>query len=394
MRVLIYYEQQGYGGVDTHLAHLVNNWPIKKDKLFIISNPNNKGLDYFRSLLSNPNVIIHTIKGVFNEPAVSSSKFMRLFILLRNNFRFPGIFHDLLKELNPDIMLSNNGGYPGGLTNWTAAIVGKKYFKFSNSVSLLIHHAPVKKTRGLYSKIVTMLTKKVLSYGIPIITVSQASKKMLEKFTPLSNLRVIYNGISYSNLNFQKYNFNDKYKIPSNRLLIGMIGPIDPHKGHASIIEVFKKSEILRNKAHFIIVGAGEKEFINEISESVSQYGLTGLVTFTGFLPDDSMSLISAFDILVMPTIDFEGFGYSMAEAMLSGVPVIASRVGAIPEVIIHRESGFLVDKSEIEIGFKDILEKLVQNKKLRAMIGEAGRKRVKENFSAQSMSQEYYDFN
>jgi glycosyltransferase involved in cell wall biosynthesis len=391
MRVLIYYEQQGYGGVDTHLAHLVNHWPVQSDQLFVVSNPDNKGLDFFRNLLTNPNVIIRTIDGVFERPAVSSSRFSRLFISLSNNFRFTGAFRDLLKELTPDIILSNNGGYPGGLTNWTAAIVGKRFLKSSDRTFLLVHHAPTKKPKGLYSTIAAMLTRKVLHYGISTITVSQASKKMLETFTPLSNLHVIYNGIARKNSIPEQYDFSGNYNIPSDRVLIGMIGPIDPHKGHASILEVFKQSKILRAKAHFIVVGSGEKELTDELTEIAYRYGLSQSVTFTGFLPGDSLSLISGFDLLAMPTIDFEGFGYSMAEAMLSGVPVVASRVGAIPEVIVNGQSGFLVEPYDVETGWKPVLEKLVLSRELRAEIGKAGKKRVEESFSAQSMSQQYY---
>ena len=56
MKIVVYYEQMGYGGVDTHLAQLVNNWPECNDRFFIVSNPENVGLEFFeKQLISGPN---------------------------------------------------------------------------------------------------------------------------------------------------------------------------------------------------------------------------------------------------------------------------------------------------------------------------------------------------
>ena len=72
MKIVIYYEQIGYGGVDTHLAHLVNSWPNHKDHFTIISNPDNEGLLFLKKLLHNPQVTIITIEGVFRIDLRSS----------------------------------------------------------------------------------------------------------------------------------------------------------------------------------------------------------------------------------------------------------------------------------------------------------------------------------
>ena len=118
---------------------------------------------------------------------------------------------------------------------------------------------------------------------------------------------------------------------------------------------------------------------------------IKNIVTFTGFLPGKSLDIISGFDLLVMPTIDFEGFGYSIVEAMLAEVPVVASRVGAIPELIVDGESGYLVEPSDIS-GWQVTIEKLVGNPTLRKHIGMAGKQRIESRFSAESMSKQYYN--
>ena len=92
-----------------------------------------------------------------------------------------------------------------------------------------------------------------------------------------------------------------------------------------------------------------------------------------------------------MPTIDFEGFGYSMVEAMSIEVPVVASNVGAIPEVIVDGKSGLLVDPQDIS-GWKNALENLIENDTLCREIGAAGRERIEKNFTAEKMSKNYYN--
>ena len=78
MKVLIYYEQLGYGGVDTHLAHLINNWPNWDDKFTVVSNPDNEGLKFLKQKLRNPSVIIKTLDGVFRRPGIRSSKLTKI----------------------------------------------------------------------------------------------------------------------------------------------------------------------------------------------------------------------------------------------------------------------------------------------------------------------------
>jgi L-malate glycosyltransferase len=391
-KILIYYEQRGYGGVDTHLAHLINYWPNSDDKFVVLSNPDNEGLSFLKQRLKNPSVTIRTLDGVFQRAAKGSSKLSRACVNLNIYLNFVGTFKRVLKEISPDILLSNNGGYPGGMTNWFAAIIGKQQKSTQNSTFLLVHHAPTSKVRGPLAVITAILVRGIRFLNVPSITVSQASKNMMETYTPLRNLHVIYNGLELKEYVNDLYDFKQKWNIKQNRILIGIISPIDPHKGHTTMLEVFLHSRVLQEKAHLVIVGSGKDSFLAELKNMAFVNGLEDTITFTGFLSGDPLIIISSFDILVMPTIDFEGFGYSMAEAMSVGIPVVVSRVGAIPEVIVDTESGFLVEPKD-NSGWKDLLEKLVNNPTLRKKIGVAGRLQIKDKFQAKSMSRKYFDF-
>ena len=392
MKIVIYYEQIGYGGVDTQLAHLVNSWPSNDDHFTIVSNPDNEGLVFLKQLLCNPEVSIRTLDGVFERTVDGASILVRVLAYLKIQLRFVRAFKKLLKEISPDIMLSNNGGYPGGITNWWAAIIGKQRERMRNSTFLLVHHAPTSKMSYLFAVYAGLLVRWVQYLGVPSITVSQASKSMLEAYTPLKKLHVIYNGVELKECISDPYDFKSEWSITEEKFLIGIIGPLDPHKGHATMLEVFRHSSYLQKKALLVIVGTGKEQLVAELKNRVCSYGLEAAIIFTGFLPGDSQRIIAGLDLLVMPTIDFEGFGYSFVEAMSVGIPVIASHVGAIPEIIENDVSGFLLEPNNVQ-GWCSRLEHLMDNEDERKRIGIGGQKKIEDEFSAKKMSQSYFEY-
>lgn len=102
---LIYYEQYDYGGVDTHLAYLANNWPEQDDEIIILSNKDNKGLEVLKTRLSNNDQV--KIMTIDFGQSVKRSRVVKF-------FSFAVEFIKVIKKTAPDTLLSNNGGYPGG----------------------------------------------------------------------------------------------------------------------------------------------------------------------------------------------------------------------------------------------------------------------------------------
>jgi glycosyltransferase involved in cell wall biosynthesis len=105
----------------------------------------------------------------------------------------------------------------------------------------------------------------------------------------------------------------------------------------------------------------------------------------------DVPSILSATDIFLAPflgTFDASDIPISILEAMVAGKPVIASRVGGIPEVIKHGENGVLIEPRKEELA-REILLLIEDDKKLKE-IGEKARKYVKENFSVEKIAKKY----
>jgi len=114
----------------------------------------------------------------------------------------------------------------------------------------------------------------------------------------------------------------------------------------------------------------------------VRESGLEDSVSFLGSR-SDIPSLMKSFDVLVVPSLN-EAFGYINIEAGVCGLPVVASRIGGIPEVVIDKETGLLVEAENVEQIAKACCQ-LLSSREERGRLGGNAKKRVEEKFSADS---------
>ena len=112
-------------------------------------------------------------------------------------------------------------------------------------------------------------------------------------------------------------------------------------------------------------------------------------VVFTGY-QDDVTPWLRDLEIYVQPSLN-EGFGTSVLDAMACRLPVIASRVGGLPEIVIHGSTGLLVPPAQPSQLSGAIRQLLAEPARASAM-GQAGRERVEEHFSVASMVDAYLD--
>ena len=132
----------------------------------------------------------------------------------------------------------------------------------------------------------------------------------------------------------------------------------------------------LRHPAHVVLAGDGpERRRLEELSR---QLGLADRVTFLGFVDHDRVpALLRGADLLVMPS-RYEELGTAMVEAMHSGVPVVATRTGGIPDVIRDGVSGLLVAPGDVD-GLAGAIDRMLADPAQRRRWGERGRHRVAE---------------
>jgi len=218
-----------------------------------------------------------------------------------------------------------------------------------------------------------------------VVAISQGVKKVLvESGLPSSKIKVIPSGIDFTP--YQEASSSDylrrEFSFAADDYLVGMIAHLADHKGHKYLIRAAK---ILREKApkiKIIIVGEGPMRI--ELTKEVLDSGVEDIVFFLGFR-EDIPRLLSSLDLFVLSSY-LEGLGSIILDAMACRLPVVATRVGGIPEVVSHGQTGLLVPARSPSALAKAVL-KLYNDRQLASRLGQQGYEVVHRKFSAESMA-------
>jgi glycosyltransferase involved in cell wall biosynthesis len=202
---------------------------------------------------------------------------------------------------------------------------------------------------------------------------------------PQGRCQRIYNGVDLSRVVDSRERasaFRRRFSIPEGRTVVTQVSWIIPEKGILDLLHSAQRVIAARRASHFVIVGEGA--FRDEYMAKGRELGLEGHVTWTGLVEDPfTAGVYDATDILCQASRWGEVFGWVIAEAMAYGRPVVATRVGGIPEVVSEQESGLLVDRGDVAALTKSVLA-LVDDPSRRVAMGKAGREKVQTLFDLQ----------
>ncbi len=204
---------------------------------------------------------------------------------------------------------------------------------------------------------------------------------------------VVHNGIDLSEYDAdccKRGTFRASQNFDPNTPLIGFTGNLIPRKGVDLLIRTVARIQPKYPELHLALVGqvpVGEPHDHRVYYEALArELGIADRVRFVGFM-SDVRPAVRDFDILVLPSLQ-EPFGRSVIEAMALGTPVVASRVGGIPEIIEHEWDGLLVTPGdEKELG--RALERLLADAALRVRLAEAAQRKVATNFNVAVLTRE-----
>ena len=221
-----------------------------------------------------------------------------------------------------------------------------------------------------------------------IICVSDAVKESVSRSTHLPRkLKTVYNGIHF--MESCTSTFRTEFKIPKNALLIGTVGNLYPVKGQKHLVMAF--AELLRSRsidAYLILVGRGEEQ--DNLQKLALDLGIPReKILFTGFR-DDIQNILNAMDLYVQPSLS-EGHPIAVLEAMSLGVPVIASAVGGVPEIIGRDTFGTLVAPACWEDIYQCFHDYLICRDTFLTKAS-AAKKYIREAFSVEKMAGDYID--
>ena len=235
---------------------------------------------------------------------------------------------------------------------------------------------------SLKGKIYTMLELATNSNLDLYITVSENDRQsLLRSGIPNEKIELIYNAVNVQNQNIDPNveKLHRQYSIPSNHLICIAVGRLVAIKGFDILIQaahILKKSS--RN-VHFLIVGDGESREM--LANQIEALGLNENVTLAGYQDHTAViSLVKSSDIFIMPS-RYEGTPIALLEAGSLGIPIIASNVGGIPELIQDQTDALLVPPDDPQ-ALAHAVTRLMTDKKLAEMISINAVEKIRTKFN------------
>ncbi|MCM8784200.1 MAG: lipopolysaccharide heptosyltransferase II [Candidatus Omnitrophica bacterium] len=267
---------------------------------------------------------------------------------------------------------------------WIGYFAYRLYLSRSAKKDLLNWMVFLTTCHGYYKR---HLFSHIMKWGKYVIVVSSViGKHMRNHFgVPFYRLRLIHRGVDL-NL-FQ-------YKEPKSDLKdgckVGMIGRITPLKGHTDFLKAMAKVVRIVPKVKVVIAGEvspGRREYKRELDLLIRQLGLERYVEFVGHI-DNIVELLHSLDLLVLATTTHEAFGRVLIEAGACGVPVVATQVGGVMDIIKDKVNGLLVSPGNPP-ELAEAITKLLRERGLAREFAQKARKYVEIDFSLRKMTEQ-----
>ena len=355
------------GGLENGVVNLINRIPEDHYRHVIISLTDSTD---FKQRLNNKDVKIYCLN---KKPGHDIGLYFRLWKLLR--------------KLNPDITHTRNlaalemvaismmagvkrrvhSEHGWGMSDLNGA--NRKYRLLRKMMSMIVH-----RYIGLSKHIVNYLHQDA---GIPMFKLTQ-----------------IYNGVDAD-----RFNLDVKLKpdfsafpigfIKQDSILIGTVGRMEPVKDQLTLVDAFiqlvKQSDQHKEKLRLVLIGDGELK--PQAQAKLDEAGLSEQAWLPGSR-DDVNSLMNCMDIFVLPSRN-EGISNTILEAMATGLPVVATRVGGNPELVVDGETGILVPSGDAQ-KMMQALSIYVDNEEKRQSDGQAARQLIAKRFRLEHMVDNY----
>ena len=277
----------------------------------------------------------------------------------------------LLRRHRPSVLHLQYTGFLS-LYPWLGRLHGVKKVFFTDQASRPEGHVIA---RGpAWKRAVARLINQPLT---SVISISDYNRRCVVESGLLPEARVvrIYNAVDFArrakSLD-RSVDFRRRHAVPDGRIMVLQVSWIIPEKGIADLLNAASMLLQCEPNVHFVL--AGEGRFREEYTRRAQDLGIASHVSWTGLVTDPfAEGLYAAADVVCQMSRWEEGFGWVIAEAMAYGKPVVATRVGAIPEIVRDGITGFLVNRGDSS-AMADTLTKLVRDPQLRAQMGAAGR--------------------
>jgi glycosyltransferase involved in cell wall biosynthesis len=170
--------------------------------------------------------------------------------------------------------------------------------------------------------------------------------------------------------------------IDPDALLIGVVGDVLKRKGMIYLVRALPTILQSIPNTHVLSVGYHRADYLRQLNEEAQQLQVADRITYGGYR-SDVVNIMSAIDVLALPTLE-DNLPLAILEGMASGLPVIGTTVGGLPECVVSGETGELVPPANVE-ALAEALISVLSNEPLRQQYGNAGRARIRRHFSRES---------
>jgi glycosyltransferase involved in cell wall biosynthesis len=222
-----------------------------------------------------------------------------------------------------------------------------------------------------------------------MVAVSEDLKRFVVAQTGMAEdrVQVIYNGVDEApETDLAK---TSQYKrdlgLSEDELVVGVVGNLYPVKGHTYLLDAVPQVLKTCPKTTFLLIGRGELEV--PLKTKVKTLGIEEKVRFLG-LRHDVPKLLAIMDVFAMPSLS-EGLSIALLEAMAAGKPVVVTRVGGNPELVVEGQTGYLVPAGDAQSLAEAILALLGDSNRAK-MFGMRAKHIVKERLTVAHMADQY----
>jgi glycosyltransferase involved in cell wall biosynthesis len=243
---------------------------------------------------------------------------------------------------------------------------------------------PAVLTRRVDNPDVALLgTLKYRLYRRVVAISGDIRKRLLRQGVPAGKLALVHSAVKAADAEprLSQRQFRQLFQISDQALVIAVIGQLIPRKGQAFMLAAWAEILASYHQARLILFGDGPDE--SRLRRQAARAGIEDSVIFAGYRADLRDYLGHA-DLLVHP-VTREGLGVCLLEAQAAGVPLVASRVGGIPEAVDDQVTGTLVHSGDPAVIARAVIE-LLGHPERRARMGEAGRRHVARHFPVDAM--------
>ncbi len=305
------------------------------------------------SFLDLPNVSIEVLPNVAQE-----------------GFRGASDLRRTLSRYKPDILHLHYFGFVG-FYPWLSRLYSVDSFFFTDHSSRPAGYLPQRSPfwKRMLVRAINYPVRKVICvsrYGLNCMTALDV--------LPPDRYAMIYNGVDIKRISPNPGRgraFRNKLSIPEDACVVLQVSWVIPEKGIGDLLKVSRAVHEHNQKVMFLVVGEGPSR--DEYMKQAEEMGVASHFRWAGLIEDPlGEGVYDAADIVCQLSQWEEVFGWMIAESMVYGKPIIATRVGGIPELVQHGESGFLVDRGDISTPADHIL-RLVADKETRERMGQAG---------------------